>query len=165
MKKFVFISFFLIGLVDGIKACDCVVHELNDQMRKEAFEYFDLVFLGEVIDRKLDGRFTFRIIEIFKGDRNLTEIEGELFSSCSFTPNEGEGRWIVYGNMIDGKIDLSQCGLTRSYENPHRIMSSTYPPPPLKANELEYKNHVKRIREQARNDWQEELTMLRMQRN
>ena len=163
VKKALLLILILSGFPFKAFSCECIIRDL-EKMQKESLRYSEFIFLGEVISSSNDGRYKLRVIETFKGDKDIKEIEGGLLTSCSFAPDKGEGQWIVYGDIENGKIEISQCGLTRSYSNPHMVMTSTYPPPPFSSDEETYKEYIEGLKIKAQADWMAEIQMLREQK-
>lgn len=139
-------------------SCSCKIGGYKESQEID-FELSDLVFLGEVITVE-ETSYKFQLIEIFKGDSNMKIIEGMLFTSCSMIPRKGEGQWLVYGNLTNGKLDISQCGVTRSYAKPHLIMVSDYTPP-LGLHSKNYQEHINMLVKKGQKDWKEEVKMLK----
>jgi hypothetical protein len=106
MKKALLLFLIVSGLSFKGFSCDCIIRDLG-QVQKESLQYSGVIFLGEVISSNADGRFKLRVIEVFKGDKDINEIEGDISTSCSFAPGKDEGQWIVYGDIENGKIEIS----------------------------------------------------------
>jgi len=152
---------FLLVLCFSFKgfSCDCMIRKLKETRKFES-EFSDVVFLGEVISVD-NSTYKFKILEVFKGLENTKVLEGELFTSCSFTPQIGKGPWLVYANLVNGKLDISQCGVSRSYSEPYLIMTKSYTPPSPGLNENEYQEHISKLINKGQKDWRKEVNILR----
>ncbi|MBN3580766.1 hypothetical protein JYB64_00095 [Algoriphagus aestuarii] len=130
-------SFFLVILMlfnwGYSSACDCLMIKNLEEAQKSSFEENELIFVGKVIELNSDGSYALEIIESFKGNENgLTKVYGfpDEFS-CPIIPNNLYETWLVYSNLdLDGKISISQCGLSRSFQFPFYYGSRLLPPPP-----------------------------------
>ncbi|WP_162128372.1 hypothetical protein [Flavobacterium phycosphaerae] len=132
-------------------ACKCFEIE-KEVMVEKGLKNADIVFYGELIKSdSIQETYTFRIIELFKGNFKSAIISGKTTSDCSIFPFE-KGFWIVYSKLSKDKIiDISMCSPSQSMD-----FGFGYPPPPPKINingklvnpseteirlfELEYKN-------------------------
>jgi len=94
-----------------------------------------------------------------------------LDNSCSRSPRNLYETWLVYTSLdTEGKISISDCGLSRSYQFPYYAGSPFLPPPPplefndpLKILELEYK--ILDRRKKALKELQNEIEFLRKRKN
>lgn len=108
-------------------ACKCREFE-KETMVERGLDDADIVFYGELIKSdSLSQTFTFKIIELFKGNFNSASISGKTTgSNCSVYPSK-KGLWIVYANLSkDSIIDISMCSPSQSMD-----FGIGYPPPPF----------------------------------
>ena len=149
--------------------CDCKDLGSLDSLRIISYNNSELVFLGELIDfDTTDYSYTFRIIELFKGESKTIIKKGKYFDSCSQFPKD-KGKWIIYANYRENDlIDISQCLASRSELNP--ICIGCYRlPPPLKPNSTgmekkESNEKFNSLREKAKLDWNNEIELLRKEK-
>ena len=145
--------------------CDCKDLGPLDSLRKISYNNSELVFIGELIDfDTIDYSYTFRIIELFKGESKTKLIKGKYFDSCSQFPSE-KCKWIIYANIRENNlINISDCLASRSELHP--FCNGCYDPPPplgLNATKLEIEESEKLekiIWDKAKNDWIEEIELL-----
>lgn len=119
--------------------CDCGTIKDLRKAQDKAFLDYELIFVGQFIQSTEDGHYQLKIIELFKGDTTKTGsvIRGKEMNSCSISPNFSERTWLVYSRPNDdGLIDISSCGLSRSFEFPFLANenASIPPPPPIVAD-------------------------------
>jgi hypothetical protein len=131
--KLYFLVILLFFIWGYSSACDCLMIKNLEEAQKSSFEENELIFVGKVIELSSDGSYTLEIIESFKGnEKGLTKVYGfpDEFS-CPIIPNNLYETWLVYSNLdLDGKISISQCGLSRSFQFPFYYGSRLLPPPP-----------------------------------
>lgn len=131
--KLYFLVILLFFIWGYSSACDCLMIKNLEEAQKSSFEENELIFVGKVIELSSDGSYTLDIIESFKGnEKGLTKVYGfpDEFS-CPIIPNNLYETWLVYSNLdLDGKISISQCGLSRSFQFPFYYGSRLLPPPP-----------------------------------
>lgn len=150
--------------------CGCRDLGPLDSLRAISYNNSDLVFLGELIDfDTTEYSYTFRIIELYKGESKTKLIKGKYFDSCSLFPTE-KCKWIVYAIVRENNlINISHCLASRSELQP--ICIGCYlPPPPLRPNASKLENQKskeleKLFWEKAKNDWIEEIELLRKKNN
>ena len=144
--------------INNCFACKCVEYS-KEKMVEYGLQKYDIVFYGELIKRDtVNGTYSFKIIELFKGNFSSKIIEGVSGGgNCGLFPDK-KGLWIVYGNynFNSGKISLSNCSPTQSQD-----YGPGWPPPPefkrdkfdkiieptetdLKIHELEFKTETLR---------------------
>jgi len=146
--------------------CDCKNLKPLDSLRNISYNQSEIVFLGELIDyNTIENSFTFKIIELFKGEIKSIFIKGKSFDSCSTFPMD-KCKWIVYANFQESDyISINQCGASRSENNPICINCYEIPGPTElsgKSNEDdEFNKKIKLIKEKAVVDWNEEIILLR----
>lgn len=109
-------------------ACKC--REMEREAKVElGLKNADIIFYGELIKSdSIKGIFSFKIIEIFKGNYSKTIINGQSEgSNCNLFPT-GKGLWIVYGNFDTAKtvISMSACSPCQSLES-----GPGWPTPPI----------------------------------
>lgn len=126
MKKIFLLLFCL--WVNATYCCDCPPHK-KETMVSKGLEYAQIVFYGELI--KIDTiseSYSFRIIELFKGNYNHSIINGKtLNNNCQIFPFKKD-LWIVYANFNkDNTIYLSYCLPSQTIEIPPGFL----PPIPL----------------------------------
>lgn len=105
-------------------ACKC------KQIKRESYvsvglKTSDIVFLGELIDSAATDSYSFKILELFKGNYKNTIIKGLATNSCSLRPT-AKGLWLIYANFQkDSLIDIGMCGPSVSLMHPSGLY---YPP-------------------------------------
>ena len=99
-------------------SCKCT------QIKRESYvsvglKYSDIIFLGELIDStSTDHSYSFKILEIFKGNYKNKIIKGLATNSCSLRPTD-KGLWLIYASFEkDSLIDIGMCGPSVSLKNP-----------------------------------------------
>lgn len=113
MKKsfnLILLVFFFTVLPLSAECCIC-----NQKSFEESYTKSDVIFLGSIINSDEDT-FSMKVYEYFKGNVSDT-IYGILDGSCTVIPNKNEN-WLIYGNMLDGKLLVPMCYSSRSFSNP-----------------------------------------------
>jgi hypothetical protein len=133
-----------------------------DSLRKISFNNSNFVFIGELIEfDTIEYTFTFRIIEVFKGDSISAIIKGKVFDSCSLFPRE-KSNWIVYADLKEGLIDISQCLASRSEISPICINCYKIPNPYRNIEEMKKgEGELSLLKNKALGDWKNEIEFLR----
>ncbi len=148
-------------------SCDCPPH-IRQTMVSEGLKYSNIVFYGELI--KLDTikrTYSFRIIELFKGNYKSSIIKGkDSNSNCDFFPFKKD-LWIVYANFNqDNTIILDLCLPSQTIEIPPGFL----PPIPLfttsekattKLDSLSNEIDNLKIRNETMSNWFYQLEQLR----
>lgn len=148
-------------------SCDCPPH-IRQTMVSEGLKYSNIVFYGELI--KLDTikrTYSFRIIELFKGNYKSSIIKGkDSNSNCDFFPFKKD-LWIVYANLDnDNTIILDSCLPSQTIEIPPGFL----PPIPLftsserkttKVDSLSNEIDNLKIRSETMSNWFYQLEQLR----
>ena len=109
-------------------SCDCQPHE-REIMVSKGLKNAEIVFYGELIKIDTVSRtYSFRIIELFKGDHKSSLINGKSKNNnCEIFPFKKD-LWIVYaGFNKDNTISLSYCLPSQTIEIPPGFL----PPIPL----------------------------------
>ena len=106
-----------------------------------SYEKSELVLIGEVLKYdSINNSSTILISEYFKGSTSSDTVMVRYFDSCSLVPNSG--RWLIYADVIDGNLNISECGPSVSFQDPVRmvIASSDYsiPVPPKGVNHVDW---------------------------
>ncbi|OOG77862.1 hypothetical protein B0E43_03620 [Algoriphagus sp. A40] len=120
-------------------ACTCIFRENLKKAQKDNFEESNIVFIGKIasIDT-LKWEFEIEPLEVFKGTVMNQNFKSQL-SSCSIFPKQVGDIWLIYSNQEDQDLlYISQCGLSRSFDDPFTMSSgsSSPPPPPIQKNDL-----------------------------
>jgi hypothetical protein len=137
-------------------------------MVSKGLENAEIVFYGELI--KIDtvaGKYSFRIIELFKGNYNSSIINGKtLNNNCEIFPFKKD-LWIVYaGFNKDNTIHISYCLPSQTIEIPPGFL----PPIPLftsserrttKIDTLSNEIDNLKIRNETMSNWFYQLEQLR----
>jgi len=143
-------------------ACKC------KQIKRESYvsvglKYSDIIFLGELIDSASTGSYSFKILELFKGNYKNKIIKGLATNSCSLRPTD-KGLWLIYANFQkDSLIDIGMCGPSVSLKNPDGL----YAPPSLtfgKESEIEHlkwKIEILNVKFDGLSNWYYDLCKLR----
>jgi hypothetical protein len=89
-------------------------------------KYANIVFLGELMDSDSSSyNYSFKVLEIFKGNYKNNIIKGASTNSCSLRPTY-KGLWLIYANFQkDSLIDIGMCGPSVSLKSPSGLH---YPP-------------------------------------
>ena len=156
----------ILTISNQVYSCDCKGLGSLDSLRIISYNLSDIVFLGELVDfDTTDFSYTFKIIELFKGEPKTKLIKGKYFNSCSQFPTE-KCNWIIYANLHDTNvIDIDGCLASRSELRPFCI-NCYDPPPPERSNatslEIEKSKEIEKVFwEKAKTDWIEEIEILR----
>lgn len=133
-KSIVAIVFLAACTVQLALACDCAPPRKHAAAWQHEMERATVVFIGEVSDLSPDQQsFTITIVERFKGiEINTSALQGQNSRSCSPVIST-TGRWLVYGTLHNGQLEINECGLTRSMERPEANRHFTFIPPPAPA--------------------------------
>jgi hypothetical protein len=148
-------------------SCDCPPHK-RETMVSKGLENAEIVFYGELI--KIDtvaGTYSFRIIELFKGNYKSSIINGKtLNNNCEIFPFKKD-LWIVYaGFNKDNSIHISYCLPSQTIEIPPGFL----PPIPLmttsekvttKLDSLSNEVDNLKIRNETMSNWFYQLEQLR----
>ncbi len=100
-------------------SCDCPPHN-RETMVSKGLKGAEIVFYGELIKIDTVSRtYSFRIIELFKGNYNSSIINGKaLNDNCEIFPFKKD-LWIVYaGFNKDNTISISYCLPSQTIEIP-----------------------------------------------
>ncbi|WP_396171866.1 hypothetical protein [Flavobacterium sp.] len=148
-------------------SCDCPPHE-RETMVSKGLKNAQIVFYGELI--KIDtvsSTYSFRIIELFKGDYKYSIINGKSRNNnCEIFPFKKD-LWIVYGGFNkDNTISISYCLPSQTIEIPPGFL----PPIPLftsserrttKIDSLSNEIDNLKIRNETISNWFYQLEQLR----
>ena len=148
-------------------SCDCPPHN-RETMVSKGLEDAEIVFYGELI--KIDTvtqTYSFRIIELFKGDYKSSIINGKsLNNNCEIFPFKKD-LWIVYAEFNkDNTIHMSYCLPSQTIEIPPGFL----PPIPLftsserkttKIDSLSNEIDNLKIRNETMSNWFYQLEQLR----
>ena len=168
MKKHLMIILLLISLKSV--ACTCMIKKLSE-LQKSELENSECIFIGEVIEvNKSDLTFKIKVTESLDGGDSIENVYiGKNWKYCS-PYVEGNGKWIIYGNMEDGFLRLNMCGISRRFDYP--IVNPLPPSPELykkNTTEKERKKIYEKIRSEnmkiALSDLELEITALRKKRD
>ncbi|KAF2515739.1 hypothetical protein [Flavobacterium foetidum] len=122
-------------------SCECKPIE-RENMAEVGLKY-EIAFYGEVI--KVDSIkriYTFRIIELFKGNYNSRFITQKYSGNCSVTPSLKE-LWIVYAKFNDDKtIEVSGCSPSAGLK---LYGSNSIPPPPEIKNSQKIEDQIRTL--------------------
>lgn len=105
----------IIFIASSTYACDC-----KEISKAYEFEISNLVFIGTILE-KFDEHVFIEPIEIFKGSNAILDsILKAPLGDCLINPNSGE-TWLIYAIKTNkGRIKVSTCGFSRSF-NPHWV--------------------------------------------
>ena len=122
---------FLVFITHIAHTCDCKMIQNLRETQIDSYKTNELIFLAKVVESTDDGSYKLKIIELFKGTHTGSFIEGKVESSCSLYPHEEDGPLLIYTNpKADGTIDISSCGLSRSFKYPYTSVKGMPPLPP-----------------------------------
>lgn len=148
-------------------SCDCPPHN-RETMVSKGLKDAEIVFYGELIKIDTVSRtYSFRIIELFKGNYNSSIINGKaLNDNCEIFPFKKD-LWIVYaGFNKDNTISISYCLPSQTIEIPPGFL----PPIPLfttsekvttKLDSLNNEIDNLKIRNETMSNWFYQLEQLR----
>src|SRR5690606_15440747 len=92
--------------------------------------------------------YRIKVVDSFKGTENGLIYEGTYDQQCGPTIN-GLGKWIFYGHTdSNGLLEVNECGLTRSFENPFHDF-------------LDFEKPDSQIKKQAQKDLEFEIEKLK----
>ena len=124
MKTQILLLLFLTFLIPNkSNACECPIPKKLESVQTREFENSNYIFVGEIIE--LDTKkeiFKVKVVESFNGDENGKIYNGIYNGTCEPIIDK-KGKWLIYGNVNEDKLlEISLCGLTRSFENPEKNM-------------------------------------------
>jgi hypothetical protein len=163
---FKILIWFLILTSSKAIACTCSVPKSLKAIQDYEYEISECIFIGEVLEiDSILSRFTFKVLESFKGVENGTIYIGKYDPMCGPIIDE-IGKWLIYGNFNDeNQIVINHCGLTRSFKRPEHNVSATKPPMPPLPNKKETKSEIEKEmtewRLRAKLDFENEINELR----
>ncbi|PQB07308.1 hypothetical protein BST83_09175 [Polaribacter filamentus] len=145
-------------------ACNCSIPKSLKAVQDYEFENSECIFIGEVL--KIDSEkntFEIRVVESFNGDEIGKIYSGIYDNQCGPTI-DGKGKWLIYANSYENKIEINTCGLTRSFEYPESNITATSEF--LKTYEKEYKQEKRDsdLKFRAQLDLKNEIINLRKRR-
>lgn len=114
MKTRLVVFFIFVGFIDCF-ACKCIEYSIEQKINI-SYKKADIIFYGELIKSDtISNSYTFKILELFKGDYKSKTITSLSKSNCDFYFNE-KGLCIIYGNFNKNKtlINISACGASQS---------------------------------------------------
>lgn len=148
-------------------SCDCPPHK-RETMVLKGLENAKIVFYGELIKiDTLSETYSFRIIELFKGNYHSSIINGKaLNNNCEIFPFKKD-LWIVYADFNkDNTIHMNYCLPSQTIEIPPGFL----PPIPLftaserratKIDSLSNEIDNLKIRNETMSNWFYQLEQLR----
>lgn len=171
LKYFLFLAFF--SYHSYTYSCKCEPHN-KETMVTEGLKNYDIVFYGELVESDtISGNFTFKILELFKGEINSSFISGSsTASNCSVFPIKKE-LWIVYANYTNNTNYTNNKNITISMCSPSMGLESllgAYPTPPppryyeikdVDLRDLYQKVYLLENKNQNIVDWIQQLERLR----
>jgi len=163
---FIILIWILILTSSEAIACTCSVPKSLKAIQDYEYEISECIFIGEVLEiDSIPSRFTFKILESFKGVENGTIYIGKYDPMCGPIIDE-TGKWLIYGSFNDeNHIVINHCGLTRSFKRPEHNVSATEPPipptlPNKKETESEFEKEIIKWRLRAKSDLENEIKSL-----
>ena len=158
--------FLLVFSIYPSYACTCPPSRLSD-IQKEEIKNSDFIFIGEVseIDSS-NNTYKVRVLEsLSEGDNEGTVFTGKNWESCSpFV--DSKGKWLIYGKMKEDYLRVNLCGISRSFENPEKVINSVLAPLPNE-NESKKEYNLRREKwkienqEKSKEDLMKEINSLR----
>ena len=106
-------------------ACNCPIPKSLKAVQDYEFENSECIFIGEVL--KIDSEkntFEIRVLESFNGDE-IGKIYSGFYDKQCGPIIDGKGKWMIYANSYENKIEINTCGLTRSFEYPESNITAT----------------------------------------
>ena len=165
MIKFLIILNFILT-VNNSSACTCPPMRLSDH-QKEEIDNSEYIFIGEVIE--IDSStdiYKIKVIESLKNSDNEGVIyTGKNWNSCS-PYIDSKGKWLIYAKMENDYLRVNLCGISRSFDNPQKIINSI-PPPLPKENETKKEHRIRREewkrvnKEKSKKDLNKEINALK----
>ncbi|MDD7913763.1 hypothetical protein [Polaribacter ponticola] len=145
-------------------ACNCSIPKSLKAVQDYEFENSECIFIGEVL--KIDSEkntFEIRVVESFNGDE-IGKIYSGIYDNQCGPIIDGKGKWLIYANSYENKIEINTCGLTRSFEYPESNITATSVF--LKTYEKEYKQEKQDsdLKFRAQLDLKNEIINLRKRR-
>ena len=117
--------FLLLAFSNFSFACKCLELPKN-KIVETGLKQSDMVFYGEVV--KSDAiamTYSFKILEVFKGNPSSTILNGTVTTNCDLFPEKGV--WIVYAKLnTDNSISMDMCLPSQSLD-----FGPGYPTPPF----------------------------------
>ena len=145
-------------------ACNCSIPKSLKAVQDYEFENSECIFIGEVL--KIDSEkntFEIRVVESFNGDE-IGKIYSGIYDNQCGPIIDGKGKWLIYANSYENKIEINTCGLSRSFEYPESNITATSEF--LKIYEKEYKQEKRDsdLKFRAQLDLKNEIINLRKRR-
>jgi hypothetical protein len=162
MKTYTTIILLLTFLISSkLTACECTIPKDLTSVQTNEFENSDCIFVGEVIVLDSEkGTFKVKVAESFNGDKKGEIYNGIYNFTCEPIINK-KGKWLIYGNINeDGFLEISLCGLTRSFTNPENNLQIFILGTDLMTDRETEKQKKERIKK-AKSDLSNEIKLLR----
>jgi hypothetical protein len=165
LKHILFLAFFC--FYNYSYSCTCKQLD-RETIVAQGLKNYDIVFYGELVKSDtISGNFTFKILELFKGEINSAFISGSATgSNCTVLPIKKE-LWIVYANYTNNtNINISMCSPSMGLES----LLGAYPTPPppryYEIKDIDLRNLYQKVyllKDKNQNivDWIQQLEKLR----
>jgi hypothetical protein len=156
LKLLIIVGAVLSGYNSYACICGREAREWSIETVKLNIDRSDLIFIGNLVNTE-GNKYSFEVVEVFKGEIASDTIHGEALDGCSITPYI-DGLWVIYTHMDErGMFDLTFCNLSRSLIT----LSPGLPPPGIeKAGEKYNTSWSGKELPVALQDWMQEYAML-----
>jgi len=166
---------FILSIMPVISSITCICPPIEKLEITQIKEYnsSEVVIIGNVnFVSENSKEFKLSVVEVFKGDLKENDIiKGVNFLSCEPTVNT-IGKWLLYGKLQSGILEINSCGLSRSFDNPmqNRHFQFIQPPPATYGDSLiivddkEIYELEKEIEKKAFDELKHEIHLLRKQK-
>jgi antitoxin component YwqK of YwqJK toxin-antitoxin module len=114
----------LLMIARAASACVCgPLPELKSKENLSGYDFIALVKIKELAPldtmngkwpMRKNGDISVEVIELFKGEKTGMVVDPSVNSSCGFGLAAGE-QWLFFGNMYDGKVNISTCSYSIRY--------------------------------------------------
>ena len=171
MKIRLLFFIFILGF-NSANGCTCTIPTSLKSIQEWEHENSSAIYIVDVVELdRSDDCFEFKIVESFKGKWTNAIITGNYDSQCGPSITQ-KGRWLIYGDYLDGKFMVNACGLSRSFNNPEYNIAATNPPPPPPPEEPSSRDEIDQHKQrdfiwrknkvpQAHKDLKDEIVWLR----
>jgi len=162
MKTQILLILFLGLLIPNTSnACECPIPKNLQSIQNREFENSDCILIGEVLEiNSKNDTFKVKVIESFSGDKNGKIYNGIYNRYCEPIIDQ-KGKWLIYGNIDEeGILEISMCGLTRSFENPEKNIQVSMLAHKFNSDVVTEKEKIEQIKK-AKSDLINEIELLR----
>ena len=162
MSSRITLILFLIFLIPNLSnACECGIPKSLKSVQNREFENSNCILIGEVLEIDSENdTFKVKVIESFNGDEIGKTYSGIYNRYCEPIIDK-KGKWLIYGNINElGLLEISLCGLTRSFKNPEKNFQVFVLGNDLSTDQETEKEKSERVKK-AKSDLNREIEILR----